>query len=572
MKKLLCILVALSMVLGMATMVSAKTADIKHQSVEGTAVIDGVKDEAYDSGLILPIIQKGNNNGGGELLPEAIATAYYLNDAEWVYLYVDVIDSTIDNTSANTYEQDSVEVFWMADNAKNQLRFHYDGTVDVDSGAAPESVAAMTDTGYAIEVKFPITDVLNNEIETTIQVNYCSDGTRAHTTYIEGNGDADDAYQRSNRQSDYDCWWTLVLAGDHADTRVDPVPEPMELKPNNYQTVQNVPAAIALITQNNVRWDDWASPGAQISGLIWNPIEIDWTGIYLGMNDYTADNTNDFNTLPTLNIQLANPNFLQLPEGAETGTTGESGEFTWTYTDIVLKAEGYADVVVPAGEIHKELTVKQESWGRGGDAYAFELTGYIIDQLGISKEELCTTYLKKLDSITGSFTLSAYNLVTKEVMDAYLVQLDAEDTALIETLKEYEDKVVAALESAKATTDVAALEELASDAQKAVNRATKEAEGYPKATEWATGLQTSVDEINALIEAAKAAPVEEEEAPAETPAEEEKPAEEKPAEEKPADTPADKAEGGNTGLIIGIIAAVVVVAVVVVIILSKKKK
>ncbi len=566
MKKLLCILVALSMVLGMATMVSAyKTADIKHQSVEGTAVIDGVKDDAYANALALPIIQKGNNNGGGELLEAAIGTAYYLNDAEWVYVYVEVIDDTIDNTSANNYEQDSVELCWMADNSKNQLRFHYDGTVDVDSGAAPESVAVMTDTGYAIEVKFPITDVLNNEIETCVQVNYCADGARLYTAYIEGNGAGDDAYQRSNRQSDYDVWWTLILAGEHADTRVDPVPEPMELTVNNYQTVQTVPTGAALITQNNVRWDDWAQVGSQVSGIIWTPMEINWTGIYLSMNTYDADNTNNFQTLPTLNISLSTGDLLKLPEGAAEGDVGDKGEFTWAYTDVVLKAEGYADVVIPAGEIHKELQVNQASWGRAGDSYGFELNQLIIDQLGISKEEFCTTYVNKLDSLTTTITLTAYNLVTKDIMDAYLVQLDAEDEALIVTLQEYADKVAAALESAKGTTDAAALEELVNDAQKAVNRATKEAEGYPKATEWATGLQASVDEISALLEAANAPA--EEEAPAEEPAE--TPAEEKPADTKPADT---SSKGGSTGLIIGIVAVVVVVVVVVVILLGKKKK
>ncbi len=570
MKKLMAILVALTMILSMATIVSAyKTADINKQSVEGTATIDGVKDDAYANALALPIIQKGNNNGGGELLAEAIGTAYYLNDAEWVYLFVEVIDSTLDNTSANTYEQDSIEVCYMADNSKVQLRFIYDGNVVADSGTVPtqgtDYVITTVDNGYTLEYKMPITDVLNNEIETCIQVNYCADGVRTHTTYIEGNGAGDDAYQRSNRQSDYDVWWTLTLAGEHADTRVDPVPQPMELKVSNYQTVQNVPTGVQLITQNNVRWDDWAAVGSQISGKIWQPMEINWTGIYLGMNDYDADKTNNFSTLPTFNISFSTGDLLKLPEGAVEGDVGDKGEFTWTYSDLVIKAEGYADVVIPAGEIHKELQVSQASWGRSGDAYAFELNQLIIDQLGISKEEFCTTYLQKVDSITGTATLTAYNLVTKEVMDAYLVQLDAEDEALIVTLQEYADKVTAALETAKGSTDPAVIEEAQKDAQKAVNRATKEAEGYPKATEWATGLQTTVDEITALLEAANTP------AEPETPAEEEKPAgeEEKPADTKPAEKPA---EGGNTGLIIGIIAAVVVVVVVVVIVLTKKKK
>ncbi len=561
MKKLLCILVALTLVMSMATMVSAKTADIKHQSVEGTATIDGVKDEAYDSGLILPIVQKGTSNGGGELLETAIATAYYLNDAEWVYLFVDVIDDTIDNTSANNYEQDSVEVFWMADNAKNQIRFHYDGVVDADSGTAPESVAVLTDTGYAIEIKFPITDVLNNEIETCIQVNYCADGARLHTTYIEGNAAGDDGWQRSNRQSEYDVWWTLVLAGEHADTRVDPEPEPMELTKDNYTTVQTIPVFVQLFTQDQVNWG-WVGVGAGVNGTYGTPIEITWE-LLQNIAVWDETTTKDFTVDPKFNIQMGNPDFLKLPEGAVEGDTGETGTFGYTYSDIVIKADGYADVIYPAGHVEKELTVKQEAWGRGGDAIEISLVPTIKEQLGLDTAALCE-YLKNVSSVSLTITLDSYNLVTPALIDEFLVALDAEDEALIVTLQEYADKVAAALESAKATTDVAALEELASDAQKAVNRAKKEAEGYTKATAWAEALQASVDEINALVEAAKA-PVEE--APAETPAEEEKPAEEKPADT----TPADKAEGGSTGLIIGIIAAVVVIAVVV-ILLAKKKK
>lgn len=234
MKKLIGILaVCIAMCLCMTAVSFAATADIVHQSVEGTAVIDGTKDDAYANALTLPFIQKGESNGGGEVFDAPQGTAYIINDAEWVYVYFEVYDSALDNTSANNYEQDSIEAFWMVDNSKTQIRYHYDGVVDADSGTAPvdgtDYKAVTTDNGYAVELRLPITDVKANQIEMCLQINACTDGKRDCTIYIEGNAAADNAYQRTNRQTDYDVWWTLALAGDHADSRVDPEEKPMEL-------------------------------------------------------------------------------------------------------------------------------------------------------------------------------------------------------------------------------------------------------------------------------------------------------------------------------------------------------
>lgn len=565
MKKLLSIIVALAMLLSMATMVSAATADIVNVSVEGTATIDGTKDDIYASGLVLPIIQKGTNNGGGEVLADPIANAYIVNDANYVYWFVEVFDATLDNSSANTYEQDSVEIFYMADNSKVQLRFCYDGNVGADSGVAPAAgedyVITQVDGGYTLEYRMPITDVLANQLETCIQINYCSEGKRDHTTYILGNGDADNAYQRSNRQkTEYDVWWTLTLAGEHADTRVDPKPEPMELTPKNYTVVQNIPVGAQLFAQDQVAWS-WIGVGSYTGGATWNtPLVLDWQALAGPVFDEstTANWTKD----PKFRISIGNDQFLAIDANAEVGSTGDSGSFVYSYTDIIIKAEGYADVIIPAGTVAGDLTVKMESWGRSGDTLEIDLVEPIKAQLGLDTQGLCT-YLTAVNSVTTTITLTSYNLVDQAVMDAYLVQLDAEDQALIVELQEYADKVAAALETAKGTTDVAVMEEAADDAQKAVNRATKEAEGYPKATEWATALQTSVDEINALIEAAKAAA----EAPAETP--EETPDEPAETPDAPAEAPA---EGGNGAVIVVVIAVVVVLAVVLVIVLSKKKK
>lgn len=75
MKKLSSLLVvAVALCLAAAMCVSAATADIVHQSVEGTAVIDGTKDEAYDNALTLDFVQQGDTNGTGELMDTPDAT------------------------------------------------------------------------------------------------------------------------------------------------------------------------------------------------------------------------------------------------------------------------------------------------------------------------------------------------------------------------------------------------------------------------------------------------------------------------------------------------------------------
>ncbi len=175
MKRLISILcVVLILSLTMTAFPFAATADIVNTSIEGTAVVDGVKDEAYDGATALEFVQKGVNYGADVVLDEPIGYAYIINDSEWVYVYIDVIDDSIDKSNVNTYEQDSTEVFWMDDNVKYQLRCNFDSETSVSGNGkdwaekGAEVVGVTTDTSYAVEYKFPITDVLNNQIEMCI--------------------------------------------------------------------------------------------------------------------------------------------------------------------------------------------------------------------------------------------------------------------------------------------------------------------------------------------------------------------------------------------------------------------
>lgn len=584
MKKLFAILVVAAMALSLLPMtMSAATADLVKESVEGTAVIDGEKDDAYANALTLELIHKGKSNGDGSKMDAAAGIAYILNDAEYVYVYADIFDTELDNTSTNNYEQDSLEVFWMVDNSKTQIRYHYDGVVDNDSGTAPvegtDYAAKITDTGYVIELKLPITDVKNNSIEMCLQINACTAGSRDCTIYIEGNPDGDDAWQRSNRQSDYDCWWTLALAGDHEDNRVDPVEEPIELTVKNYQKMYEVSVYAQIYSQGRVDWSEWRAMGTGMSAKLGDTITPEgWQGMmsYAIFQDTVTDadgneqdvdavKTSNFTVDPIWAIQIGDDNFLAPSlEGKEVGDTGDSGRYQFTYTDITIKATGYNDVVVPGATITPKWLIKQESGYTSGAATTIDLVAPVKEQLGLTTEQFIKEYIPAVTDVLTSITFDTFELLSLDDVKAFEETLVALEQEFIDTeLKDDTDKVVAALEAASA--EGATAEDIAaalSDATKATNHAKKlcENNGYNGiAAQYCESLTAVVEQIQALADAA--APADE------------------PVEDVQTDEPATStttpttSEGGNTGLVVGIIVVVVVIVVAAVgIVLGKKKK
>jgi|GEM_PF-1817681 len=575
MKKLFCILIAAAMLcLNAAVVVVADTADIVHESVEGTAVIDGVKDEAYDGAQALEFVQQGKVNGAGGTLDEPIGTAYIINDAEWVYVYFDVIDDQLDNTNANNYERDSVEAFWMDGNAKNQIRYHYDqdetgaDIVDVDSGTAYESKAVLTDTGYAVELKFPITDVRDNQIEMCLQINACSNGRRDYTCYIEGNADGDNAYQRTDRESLYDCWWTLTLAGEHEDTRVDKIDEPMVIDLTNYASLRDAEFGVTLATQEVVTWASTTLGGEQ-TGYLGDTLDIAWIDTELLAN-FTEEQTNNYTIDPKFFVQISDSGYLKMPDGAEVGDTGETARYSFTYTDITITADGYDDVVVPGDTIDVRFTVKQEDGWTSGTAVDIDLVESIKEQLGLDTQGLCE-YINSVTGVTTTVTFNSWNGRTKAELDEFVAQVDADDEAMLAKLTECETKIT----EAKAVIDdeTASLED-AKTALEDVKTAYEEAsEGvgdyYPKSAEKAIELESQITELETAVA--------ELEAQAEQEAEEEaattEPAED-PEESDDTSAPADDGSFGTTGVIVGIVIAVVVVIVIIIIAVAggKKKK
>ena len=164
-------------------------------------------------------------------------------------------------------------------------------------------------------------------------------------------------------------------------------------------------------------------------------------------------------------------------------------------------------------------------------------------------------------------------MLTLDDINAFEATLGELEQAFIDSdLADFTTKANDALAAAQAAgTDTEALNKALSDAQKAVNGATKKIETSGYAPDGVAGtyvndtLAPIVDQIQGMIDEAAAAAPAEEEAPAEAPAEGEA--------EAPADSSSSSEGGSSTGIIVAIVVAVVVViAAVVGIVLGKKKK
>ena len=566
MKKLISVLaVILALGLAAATAVCAATADLTVLSVLGTAVIDGIKDEAYADAVPVEFNQQGDTNGNGMVMDHSDATAYIINDAEYAYVFVDVYDDNLDNSGSIAYDRDSVELFWMVDNAKAQIRYHFDGTVDADSGEDVESAVVITDTGYAVEAKIPITDVFDDKIEICIQINVCEDGLRRYTCYIQGNAEGDRAYARNNRESPNDCWWTLALAGRFEDTIEGEKNEPMEIDRDNFMSLRDSKFGVSLAVRNAS--GETGLLVGETDGVFGGTVKISWEG----SSGLTEDRIG-VRGEPELFIMITDGGYLKLPEGAQVGDTGETATYTFTYTDITITADGYDNVVVPGGTLDDiRFTVKQEDDWTSGTSVEIDLTEPVKEQLGLDTEGLCE-YLTNVTEVTTTVTFDAWNGRTKDDLDWYLSVLEDEDKNILAIIQRNMDGVM----EAKAviedeTSDLTAKQEALKNAFAALEHTeTYVREYHTQSMEVLTEMRAIVEELSSAVEKLEAEAQEQEQQEQQTQQEDSDAQEpgvsgesgEPVNEENEATSSADEENGGGSGVIIGIVVAVVVIIII----------
>lgn len=577
MKKIFCLLTAIAMLCSVMTVFAfGATADIVHQSVEGTAVIDGAKDDAYANALNLKMDQKGARNGSGELYASPLADVYILNDADYVYVLVEVTDDSLDMSNSELYAQDSVEIFWMDSNAQVQIRYRYDGEMSGSTAKDQGHAVVLTDVGYNVEIKMPITDVLDNQIEMCLQINDCKDGIREATCYITGNPDGDDAYQRTSRDvTQYDNWWTLTLAGDHADSREVAEPDEKseydwELTDENYAEITEVPYGFQVFTMDMANYS-WVAFGGYHYDTFGTPMTYTWTDMsntFLMTEALTVGYTKD----PKFGIQVNEHNYLRLPEGSVQGDTGESARFAFDYEDIIIKAEGYEDVIVPGAHYEALWTVTNMGSYNSGINFEIDFVKPIKEQLGLDTKGL-TEYMLAVYEIQFSVNMTEFNGITYDELAAYEEALNAVSEEICTQIQPYADEAEAALDAAKAankalneTSDLAAhlevLEGYLATAQTAYDNAAALAGDNAEALELVDDCADAIKDIQKLINRTNEDI---------TAAEEAKRAEEERIAAEEAEAAA-KAASKTTTVIIVIVAVVVIVAVIVILLVLKAKK
>ena len=126
----------------------------------GTPTIDGTIDAVWDDAPTIDVNTFSMGNSG------ATGTAKMLWDENNLYILTEVTDPVLSKSSANAYEQDTVEVFFDENNHKTdyyetddlQARVNYDNEKTITDGLSTDrfvSATAKTDKGYLVEMAIP---------------------------------------------------------------------------------------------------------------------------------------------------------------------------------------------------------------------------------------------------------------------------------------------------------------------------------------------------------------------------------------------------------------------------------
>ena len=186
----------------------------------------------------------------GDTKTDTSGTVRFMHDADNMYFFVDVKDSSIDNTSANEFEQDGLEILFDEDNCRktgsgsadwtdNKDGMHYRFTgLDKDSevktglvastkngfaGGGAEGVKktgidikyALTDEGYSIEAKIPFAakKSVGDKVSIDLIIQDCKDGSRINEIYLYNTEGAKSYWNNENAD-----FGTLIL-GKKADSQ-----------------------------------------------------------------------------------------------------------------------------------------------------------------------------------------------------------------------------------------------------------------------------------------------------------------------------------------------------------------
>jgi endo-1,4-beta-xylanase len=152
----------------------------------GTPIVDGTVDSVWSKAAEIPIDRYQTAWQG------ATGTAKALWDDHNLYVLIQVSDAQLDKSSANAWEQDSVEIFVDEDNAKTSFYEGDDGqyrvNFDNETSFNPERIAdgfvsatKVSGTNYTVEAKIPLRSITpsnGSKLGFDVQINDAKDGAR----------------------------------------------------------------------------------------------------------------------------------------------------------------------------------------------------------------------------------------------------------------------------------------------------------------------------------------------------------------------------------------------------------
>lgn len=188
MKKKSYLVIVLSIVMALSLSITASAdSNAYWNAAKGTPVVDGQKDDVYSGAqeMKMEAVSDGESDG-------TTASAWAVYDADAIYFFVEVKDDVLDDTNANAWEKDSVELR-MNDNTSNNMGFAVDESFS--NTDAVEGKVLKTETGYNVEYKVPYVTAEGSSVKFSLQVNAASNGKRNCTLHT--NGDLKDAWQDS---------------------------------------------------------------------------------------------------------------------------------------------------------------------------------------------------------------------------------------------------------------------------------------------------------------------------------------------------------------------------------------
>ena len=191
MKKLFALVMAFMMVFSVTATVSAD-ANASWNAGKGTAAVDGQKDEVYAGAQEIKMDVASDIPAGGAA-DDTAASAWAVYDNEAIYFFVEVNDSSLDDTSANVWEKDSIE---LRIDDKDHLVQAYAVSETYDGTSASEVKVIKTDKGYNVEFKVPYATAEGASMKFSLQVNAASNGLRNNTLHTSD--DLKDAWQNSD--------------------------------------------------------------------------------------------------------------------------------------------------------------------------------------------------------------------------------------------------------------------------------------------------------------------------------------------------------------------------------------